>query len=210
MRPISTPLLGVGMKSRLLQENILRLLKFGNPPDKDRWEFFYETIADEIDVIASHFGCEAQISEIKLLDAQTYWLNDLKRLMIDESIEPDHFKHAGWLCHWLRKKSVISSLKVFQEERLTEVFENNFNEVVAFAIGLKLVIFYECCERDLSDDSIVASTSSGLNVSLLLRDVAVYLSHKNVSPHAIYLIYKSLMHEIPIVASGSKDVRIVK
>ena len=198
------------MKSSLLQENVLRLLRYGNPPDKDRWEFFYETISDEIDVIASHFGCEAQLSEIKLLDAQEYWRNDLDRLMIDESVEPDHLKHAGWLCHWLRKKSVISSLKVYQEDRLTDVFENNFNEVVAFAIGLKLVIFYECCERGLSDDAIVASAGTGLNVANLLRDVSVYLSHKNVSPHAIYLIYKSLMHEIPIVASGKKDIRVVK
>ena len=197
------------MSPGLLQQDIFRLLKYGTPDGKTRWEFFYEIISDEIDLIASHFGCQAEISEIKLLDAQSFWLHDLKSLRVTESEEPDHFKHAGWLCHWLRKKSIISRLTIFQEDRLTDVFAENFNEYTAFAIGLKLVIFLECCERGLSDAAIAKSTASA-GIPTLIRDVAVYLSHKNVSPHAIYLIYKSLMHQIPIVGSGKEDIRGVK
>ena len=187
------------MSAGLLQEDIIRSLKNGTPDGKTRWEFFYEVISDEIDQIASHFGCQAELSEIKLLEAQSYWLHDLEGLRVSESEEPDHFKHAGWLCHWLRKKSVISRLTIFQEERLTDVFADHFNEYTAFAIGLKMVIFYECCERGISDAAIVRSARS-VAVPNLIRDVAVYLSHKNVSPHAIYLIYKSLMLPIPIIA----------
>ena len=195
------------MSSGLLQEDILRFLKNGTPDGKNRWEFFYEVIADEIDLVASHFGCEAEISEIKLLEAQSTWLHDLRNLRVAESDEPDHFKHAAWLCHWLRKKSVISRLGIHQEERLTEVFEDHFNEYVAFAIGLKLVIFYECCERGLSDETIAKSVATSA-IPALIRDVAVYLSHKNVSPHAIYLIYKSLMQTVPIVGAGQIDIRL--
>lgn len=196
------------MSYGLLQKDVIRLLKTGTPNGKDRWEFFYEIISDEIDQVASHFGCEAEITNIRLLEAQEYWLNDLAQLRVSESNEPNHFKHAGWLCHWLRKKSVVSRLKIFQEERLTDVFEQHFNEYIAFAIGLKLVIFYECCERGLSDDAIAKSVQTSA-IPDLIRDVALYLSHKNVSPHAIYLIYRSLMLAVPISAAGNQDIRLV-
>jgi hypothetical protein len=193
------------MNDGLLQEDILRKFKFGIGTEKTSEDVFYEVIADEIDQIASFYGCEADISVIKLLEAHSYWLHDLENLRVSESEEPCHLKHAGWLCHWLRKKSIVSRLIVHQSERLSVCFENHFNEVIAFAIGLKLVVFYECTERGLSDEAITASVAQS-SVSDLLHDVAVYLSHKNVSPHAIYLIYAALMRQSPIRAKGVQDV----
>jgi len=184
------------MPSGLYRKNILIFLRYGFPPQQPSEAGFLETISIEIDKVAAHFGCEPEIVPMNLLQAQQEWDGDLDKLEIDESEEPDHLKQAGWLCHWLRKKRPISKLYYRDESKLANYFEDYYNEASAFIIGLKIAIFHECCERELTDEEI-KNVLADYDFSDILHDISVFLSHKSVSPHAIYMIYKSLLHKSP-------------
>lgn len=191
------------MSRALFQTNIIRRLKYGVPPRIAAWTLFDEVMCDELDSICSYFGCEPEPIRINLLEAQEFWVDDIDNVAIEEDektqerLEPDHFKHAGWLCHWLRKKRPIGRLIIHDESKLQKYFEESYNEVCAFIIGLKIALFYECCERKMDDDAIVRVTQIGF-LTEILPDIALYLNHKNVSPHAIYMIYKSIIHDSPL------------
>lgn len=180
----------------LYRRDVLRILKFGQPLHLSEQAAFWSIISEQYDEIASTFGCEVELSSIKLLEAQKYWIHDLEHIAVDESEEPDHFKHAGWLCHWLRKKMPASKIIIHDETKLTNTFEEYYSEVIAFTIGFRLVLFHECCARGY-DDSMIVNTLNNYSTLSPLHDFLVYLSHKNVSPHAIYLIYKSLVAPSP-------------
>lgn len=183
--------------SSLFQSDIIKKLKFGRPPNLSHLSVFREVISSEYESICAYFGCLPKINDIDLLKAQDHWIDDMESLPIAESTEPDHFKHAGWLCHWLRKKQPITQLTIHDDKKMEDWFEDSYNEVCAFVVGLKLVIFHECCEYDYSNEQIVKAAKRGAYIDIL-PDVALYLDHKNVSPHAIYLIYKAAMHSSPL------------
>lgn len=186
------------MQYNLFDTDILRLMKFGRPPEISEQQIFLSVMAAEYDSIASSFGCEVDPEPQKLLEAHEYWIDDLDSLGIIDSDEPDHYKHAGWLCHWLRKKMPIGRVIVRDHSIVSEEFQDYHNELTAFIIGLRLVLFHEACRFGYSDEMIV-EVLKGYSYTAIHHDIAVFLSHKSVSPHSIYLVYRSLMLHSPFV-----------
>jgi len=140
--------------------------------------------------------------------------------------EPDHLKQAGHLAYWLRRAAPISEavpalagdempvqtwpivVQTFGSEMLAErqkilrdMLLQYGNEYAAFDIGFRICRYFEAkrIERspDRSEGAAVPQDIRNMNPSLsYLHDVAHFLKEKNVSPHALYLIYRSLFLEL--------------
>lgn len=146
------------------------------------------------------------LSKLRLKDAHGSWTNDLSRVGENEKHLTeglDHFKQAGHLAFWLRRMSpLIEAYEMegnYQDGQTYEVsgLAADFrkllfaygNEYLAFDFGFQIVSFYEHSRSD--------RTKEGSSVRLS-RDyydtVCHFLKFKNVSPHALHLIYKSLFN----------------
>ena len=107
--------------------------------------------------------------------------------------EPDHFKRAAHLAYWLRRCSPV--IEVNEElthdfknvDKLREFYFRYGNEFVAFDVGYQLCLYFEAnkegAKHSLTDYKL---TSEYIHI------VAHFLKTKNVSPHALFLIYTSL------------------
>ena len=188
----------------ILQEGIIGLLA----EDKD--DFFIKCMAHNFLLEARKWGCHLKISARRLAEARDYWLEDtnrtLARGMSDGTDELDHFKHAGFISFWLRRRLPINLLTFLVDEAGQDFTEEQkffslyANEICAFQICLQICIFYHIglVEGEAATDSVVSSqlplpqlTDLGLTKNFL-ADMVMMLKHKNVSPHGLYLIYRSL------------------
>src|SRR5947209_2960256 len=94
---------------RFYQPHILAYLKEGQTIDGEvipASEWFCQAVTKAYCTIAEGFGCEVFTSERRLNEAHALWVDDLVRMRIDGESQPDHFKHAGALAYWLRRRVV--------------------------------------------------------------------------------------------------------
>lgn len=194
------------MSYNLIQKDILTLMREGDGETRPV-DIFVEVLSKQIDEIAGNFGCEALYSEQKLIEAWEVWDGDLHELNIRESEKPCHFKHAGWLCHWLRRKQPVYALKGFIPHKRRVFFDDHYNEVIALAVGLRLATYYECCRLELPRGSMRASMQQVIDRDFY-TDFVNYLSHKSVSPHAIFLCLRSIFTQAPLVWGKDGPFRV--
>lgn len=194
------------MSYNLIQKDILTLMREGDGENRPV-DIFVEVISKEIDEIAGNFGVTAHVSKEKLIQAWEVWDSDLMELNIRESEEPCHFKHAGWLCHWLRRKQPIYKLEPLLPHRRQDIFDDHHNEVIALTIGLRVATYYECCRHNLPKGSISASMRKVIDREYY-TDFVNYLSHKSVSPHAIFLSLRSIFAQPPLVWATEGPVAV--
>lgn len=140
----------------------------------------------------------------RLVEAHGAWQNDLHRV---EENEPelseglDHFKRCGHLVFWLRRMSpMVEAIDLTRnlgdaegfpltdhEREFRELLFGYANEYLAFDFGFQVCKFYE---RGKADGS---ARAQSLNPTVeYYRTMCHFLKYKTVSPHAIFLIYKSL------------------
>ena len=169
-------------------------------------EKFIPIMREHLEGILSIYSLSGKISEDRLREAHFYWMQDLNRVggreYDGDHENPDHFKHAAHLAYWLRRQKPISDLYVqetavsliadmsiadaYREEH--DFYYNYINEYFAFDVGFNIVLFYECKKK--------GSTLKLLDC--LIRDwdylacVCHFLNSKNVSPHALFLIFRTL------------------
>ena len=167
--------------------------------DEDLFVKFFSSYSE---MVLSEARLFPRLSFTRVVDAHGSWRHDLKRV---GEYEPaianglDHFKRAGHLSFWLRRMSPIIELVDVttnlgdaeglplsaDESAFRLVLEAYSNEYIAFDIGLQFCKFYE----------ISLGSSRAINL-ILSRDYLVTMSNfmkfKTVSPHAMFLIYKSL------------------
>ncbi len=172
-------------------------------------QHFVDAVNYAYNEVAEQYFCRCDMSERRLIEAYDYWQEDANRTLglgIDKKSKTlDHFKHAAFICFWLRRTNPINELRgqspVPNDRRKSaQLFFQYGNEICALFIGLQLCLFYESGRWD--EESSNVSPIGGLTdrlklVSLppdLLGDFAMILKHKNMSPHAIYLMYKSLFN----------------
>ena len=142
-------------------------------------------------------------SDSLMHDAYQSWHRDITRMPDDSmqgsSSEPDHFKNSGVLAYWLRRfppaqhftdntKSIQDSYPYSvmpRDEEFRELLRGYVPEYLAFDIGFRICDFFEtqkkdspCQPKSLSDDYI--------------KMACHFLKYKNVSPHSMILMYKSL------------------
>lgn len=200
------------MKSEftLYQNGIFNLLKRGKPASGiSREEFFYEAIVGEATAIGDQFGCSIEVNEKRLFEAQDYWEWDLRAMSYSNRIdgpapvEPCEFKHAAFLTYWLRRRVFIEqvrrqSVTHIKKERM-DFFCDYAVEISAFLIGVHLCSYFlkkkKVAAVAKNHDKVINLPSESKIIDFSMTcEYATLLRHKNVSPHALYLGFKSLLN----------------
>lgn len=143
-----------------------------------------------------------KLSTPRLEEAHGSWLNDLDRV---GSNEPnlakglDHFKQAGHLAFWLRRLSplieAIDATDSLQDAgsygldkagiAFRDLLKPYANEYLAFDLGYQIINYYEHARKDRKAVTVKLNND-------YYQTVCHFMKFKNVSPHALHLIYKSL------------------
>lgn len=140
----------------------------------------------------------------RLKEAHGSWLADLKRVQENEkhlAAGLDHFKQCGHLAFWLRRLSpVIEFTDVdlgdaelpmsAHEKAFRKLIEGYANEYLAFDFGYQICSYFETRHKE---------KPSPRSPDLVLSPdyyqwTCHFMKFKNVSPHAMHLIYKSLFY----------------
>lgn len=145
-----------------------------------------------------------KLSELRVIEAHGAWCSDLKRVndhepQLGEGL--DHFKRCGHLAFWVRRMGpVVEAIDLTKsvadaegyhlsadETAFRDLLFGYCNEYVAFDLGFQLCRYYEMAKKGGSQRA-----SSIVLPEDYLRTACHFLKYKNVSPHALFLIYKSL------------------
>lgn len=162
-------------------------------------ESFSEIVAREIFQTVQYWGHRVDLSSARLYDAYEFWKNDLERVKFHElatSSDLDHFKQAAHLMYWLRRTNPINDLFYAEADPTDE--EQPWHDLVklygiqftSFQIGFDLCRFFES-ERM---GSIFYTNEYELDYDYYAT-VCHMFKTKNVSPHSVFLIYKSLFFD---------------
>jgi len=170
--------------------------------------FFLRFINFNFNVFAAQYGCSVTLTERRTHEAYDFWKHDLFRLLKDgESIRLDQYKRAGFLCFWLRRRIVVDEIAPIPNadlppgnareklKRYLPDFMQYGNEICAFTLGYHFCLRFAASSSESSElDTIVDAYKLA---PTLLKEIAVYLKVKNVSPHALYLMYKLIFRPLP-------------
>lgn len=188
-------------------------------------EWFIDCIAYNYSLLAQSRGCGVSMSTRRLGEAFDFWREDNTRTLsegIETSVNLDHFKHASFVAFWLRRMIPINQTVVVseyqavpQKKNATEqqkFFLRCGNELCAFLIGFQICLFYEFGTKFEGDNVVdLVGQLQGTRLRKLqqhflppamVADFVMILKHKNMSPHALYLLYKSLFATIAPRQSG--------
>lgn len=209
---------GAPEEIHLFQSDIIQRLR-------DRG-WFIDCMASNFSFLARRWGCRVALSKRRLGEAHDFWLEDVNRTLktgIEEGTkELDHFKHASFIAFWLRRMIPINSTYKMDANKAgdtvasdTKRFLQYGNELCALLIGFQLCLFYECSKVAESKGTVIPLIRDRLTYlksiqfpDNLKNDFAMVLKHKNISPHSLYLLYKSLFATIvqnPHLASGNRQ-----
>ena len=185
----------------IYQGNIFRKLREGQG-DINREEYFYEAMKLQADRIAARCNLRVTLNPTRVAEAQDLWDHDLKALLNDGKLAatspyPCEYKHAAFLCFWLRRRVVVESVSLIDSSK---PFDKDFmdfkNEYIAFYLALHLVI-YHAYFKPGAPVTRQDEMSSFRFPTDLAHEALVMLHHKNVSPHALYLFFKALVTNLP-------------
>ena len=134
-----------------------------------------------------------KLNRPSLIDAYWAWNEDLRRVQDFERLDHglDHFKMSGHLAFWLRRMTPIVDVTAVEtnyqdsqsditpeEQEWRDFLFGYVNEFMAFNIGLAICEYYTGKKAIYKKDYI--------------KMICHMMRYKNVSPHAIILIYKSI------------------
>lgn len=145
-----------------------------------------------------------RLNKVRIIDAHGAWQNDLHRVgnnepQLNEGL--DHFKQCGHLAFWLRRMApLVDAVDLTKntadaagydisshEQALRDLLFGYPNEYLAFDLGFQVCKFYEAHRDNPTERAKTISLSSEY-----YRTMCHFLKYKTVSPHAMFLIYKSL------------------
>lgn len=171
-------------------------------PQLKSFDKFHTTFSDFVIESALAALLRPVISKRRLKDAHYAWQDDLSRIAEREPNidgELDHFKQCGHLAYWLRRAGPVIEFTDLVEEYGEEgglypreieerkLLVNYGTEYLAFDFGYQFCQFYEIARTDRE----TSPPPPNLNPEYLLT-VCNFLKFKQVSPHAMYLIYKTM------------------
>lgn len=147
------------------------------------------------------------VSKPRLIEAHGAWLNDLHRVgnhepHLDNGL--DHFKRCGHLAFWLRRMSpIVESIDLTKnlgdadgyalsqdEKEFRLLLLGYCNEYIAFDYAYQICKYYELGKVPPSARAATLAPSREY-----YRSTCHFLKYKNVSPHGMHLIFKSLFLE---------------
>lgn len=149
-------------------------------------------------------GCRLHpvASKVRVIEAHGAWKNDLTRVGAHEpNLEDglDHFKQCGHLAFWIRRMSPIVEAHdttknhgdaegyplTDDEIAFRRLLLGYCNEYLAFDYGFQICKYYELGGGSARAGVVAPSRQ-------YYQATCQFLKYKNVSPHAMHLIYKSL------------------
>lgn len=176
------------------------LTSFQDPAEFKRAFIFYATEAMHVAQL------HPQFSHLRIDDAWGAWNHDLQRVGEREkklSDGMDHFKQAGHLAFWIRRMGPVTEAMDLLADMPPEEAEKKLggvgadyreflfaycNEYLAFDFGFNLCRFYELAQEPASDRAKELRLGEDY-----LRLACNFMKYKTVSPHAMMLVYKSLL-----------------
>lgn len=168
--------------------------EFGNV-SASQW--FQTAVALEFQSIAAQFGCACEISEVDTEIARAFWLRDIGRMDIDGDGVPNHFKQAGFLSYWLRRRMVLRNPRpvVAYDSQVGKdrqmAFLQMAPEWASLIFGYNLCLFAE--SRKAPSD--VSSYLRAMRVDFsFAHDMCNVMRNKHISPHSLMMIYRALFH----------------
>jgi hypothetical protein len=145
-----------------------------------------------------------RLSKPRVIEAHGAWLSDLKRVndhepQLGEGL--DHFKRCGHLAFWVRRMGpVVEAIDTTRniadapgydlssdEKAFRDLLFGYCNEYLAFDLGFQFCRYYEIGKAGGS-----ARANSLVLDENYIRTACHFLKYKQVSPHALFLLYKSL------------------
>jgi hypothetical protein len=178
--------------------------RIGKDPLKEikKVDILIDAFTTQTSLVVSLYSLKAHVSVARLREAHYYWLADLKRIGDNEldGANPDHFKQAGHLSYWLRRTRPVTSIEFDNSSFSTQadlspddayreeyrVLFNYLNEYIAFEIGFHISLFYYL--NEISRPRVL--TSEMYPSWDFIECLCHFLNSKNVSPHALFLIFK--------------------
>lgn len=169
-------------------------------------EWFYRFVKFQYQAVVFRLSeFQPLVSEYLCTLAHQRWVKDVTRVSDHEydGGPLDHFKQAALLCYWLRRYPPISELSMNPDVKLASIKLRNpngdevryANQMAAFDLGFRLCRFWEANRVDTAKiyGKRYKETDFTLqNETDFLMDVYYVLADKNVSPHTLALIYRSL------------------
>lgn len=147
-----------------------------------------------------HIHLMAVISPSRLKEAHEAWVKDKDRVEKNEKRLDglNHFKQCGLLAFWIRRMSPITEATDMtgacsytpdpfteDEKAFEELITSYCNEYIAFDFGFQIVRFYELGKPGNRAENLALSAR-------YYTTTCHFMKYKQVSPHALALIYKSL------------------
>ncbi|MBE8159025.1 MAG: hypothetical protein HAW59_06540 [Betaproteobacteria bacterium] len=173
---------------------------FGEIADLDKFKKFvvteYKYDAEQMAAFVPRF------SDDLFHDAHQAYMWDVERLdgnmKTTPDHSPDHFKRAGLLAYWLRRRSPILRWDKYMDmddcnlddaqKKWREFIFNYGREFHAFSLGYRICWSMEWNKEQESPMPKVISEKR-------LTHICYFMKYKSVSPHAMGLIYESLFPE---------------
>jgi hypothetical protein len=170
---------------------------------KDR-ETFRDTFADYAMSVLGKAAFYPDFAKHRIYEAHGAWINDLKRVgEREQNLKDglDHFKQCGHLAFWLRRMTPVAELQDLdfgdaelplkpRERELRGFLIAYHHEYLAFDFAFQICKYYEV--KHLEKPS---NRAAEIKLSPdYYQTVSHFMKYKNVSPHALHLIYKSIFY----------------
>lgn len=182
----------------------------------DDCDKFQRYMLHNFNAIANRLGLEVEVSQRRLIEAYDFWREDVARTLHEgigkETIQLDHFKNAAFIAFWLRRMIPINATRLVHPKYANpstaararrQFFLRYGNEICALLVGYQICLNYECAKIYPARDSVHPLYGDRLTYlrmtklpEALLSDFVMILKHKNMSPHSLYLLYKSLFAQL--------------
>jgi hypothetical protein len=145
------------------------------------------------------------LSDYWISQAHYRWTKDINSVREKEYAGGtlDHFKSAGFLCYWLRRCPPLSELTTNLDTTFAGIRHREPNKLLiqygnvfaAFDIGLRICRYWESARTDIAYPDAVREAMMKLSIpqrSEYISDICYTLAEKNISPHSLNMLYKSL------------------
>lgn len=188
-------------------------------------ENFIDIVGEFYESLAKRYECAISVSHRRLGDAHDFWLADIPRTLSwgsdPSTVELDHFKHASIISFWLRRQIPINDIwfgsgnvatkvrggdELFRATQKQADFSRYGSELCALYVGLYICLAYEIQairvkaeDREGSGDKILLMEAEIKRIRLPSQFKSEYpmiMKHKNLSTHAMYMLYRSLFANI--------------
>ena len=159
---------------------------------------FWGVITKHLEYLVEGLGLTIEVCPQRLKSAHKLWHEDLNRSAQNDmgGGHLDHFKHAGYLAFWIRRATPVIRIdfdkskydRLSASDKYYVDFLIQFsNEHLAFTLGYEICLFFECYRVGMPLDPKAFGYSSAF-----AHDMNSTLKRKNMSPHALNLIYRAL------------------